>query len=76
MGDIKSACMMSSELGFRSGKSNHDLLKNHIQLQSESAENFITLVDLQILIKVCKEKSYETRMSTQEDFASPLVLPS
>ena len=42
---------MSSELLFRSGKSNHDLHKYHLQLQGEPVENLMTLLHLQILVK-------------------------
>ena len=66
--------MMLSEFGFRSEKSNHDLHKCHLSLQGESVENFMTLLDLQILVKGCASTSYEARRSTQKEFASPFAI--
>ena len=44
----------------------------HLELLGESVENFLKLVDLQILVKRCQNKSYEARRFTQKEFASSL----
>ena len=41
----------------------------HVQLQSQSVENFMTWLDLQILVKGCANTSYETRIFTQKKFS-------
>ena len=42
----------------------------HLELLGESAENFMKLVDLQILVKGCASTSNEARKFTQKEFAS------
>ena len=43
----------------------------HIYLQGETVENFMTLVDLQILVKRYVHINYEPRIFTQKEFAFP-----
>ena len=42
----------------------------HLELLGECAENFMKLVDLQILVKGCASTSNEARKFTQKEFAS------
>ena len=42
----------------------------HLELLGESVENFIKLVDLQILVKGCANTSYEARKFTHKEFTS------
>ena len=45
----------------------------HLQLQGESAENFMTLVELQILVKGCTNTNYEARRFTQKEVPSTQI---
>ena len=45
----------------------------HLYLLGKSVENFMTLVDLQILVKGCASTNYEARRFTQKEFASALI---
>ena len=45
----------------------------HLQLPAESVENFMTLVELQILVKGCTNTSYEARRFTQKEVTSTQI---
>ena len=50
-------------------------LSYHLLLLGESVENFVTLVDLQILAKGCSNTCYEaTRFTQKECFLTDILL--
>ena len=50
-------------------------LSYHLLLLDESVENFVTLVDLQILVKGCSNTCYEARRFTQKEcFLTDILL--